>query len=829
MHATYEVAEVVLLTVSLLLIASLLLLAIKRTKLPLSVALVVTGIIIGQISDAGPHWLSLIIGYEISPEIILYVFLPALVYESAFHLNLRQLNHNVYPVMGLAVPGLIISTGVIGWIVWMTTPIDLTSALLLGSILSATDPVAVISLFKKLGAPQRLTILVEGESLFNDATSIVVARIIIGIIAANHFSVGLIVDGLYSFLTVFSGGLLVGLLSAWLIGMLLKFVENDSFVEISLTTILAYLSFIVAEEIFHVSGVMATVAAGITMGNWGRSKISPAVAGYMENFWEYVASVANALIFLMVGLRVDLMALLESVDLLFWVIVAMLISRAIVIFCLVPLTGRIPGTEPVGKPYQAVMFWGGLRGAIALAIVLSLDDFPMAETFVALVMGAVLFTLLVQGTTIEKLVRFLKLDQPPLAERMARTAGILHAKEHALNALPQLRNAGHFSGRIAGQTENRLKSEIRTLRDDIEDLRASELDPEQEKVLLFCRCFDEEKSFYYDLFSQGHMSEQAYRDLIYSLDLQKESLRSGLAVPRYTLHPPTKHPIFSCLMRYLDKAFKWTPLPENIRASQIAREYEEAWGRAQGSQLVLADLEKTEKRQTIHHRVMEEVVSYYRNWFTHSREYLDNTATQFPEFVNAMQERLAGRLLIHAQREVIEEEIRSGVIPNTVAEKILEDLAGEIRVLRGKDMQRLHLEASELLRKIEFFREVPDDEFALLAAKLHPYTIPAGHLIIEQGDTGDSLYLISRGVVRVSRLINGDQQDLATLMAGDFFGEMALLHATPRTATCRSATPSVLYELRRSDFDEVRSICPSLQLAMEKADQERTKVLASMQ
>mgnify|MGYP001166128774 CR=1 FL=1 len=300
-----------------------------------------------------------------------------------------------------------------------------------------------------------------------------------------------------------------------------------------------------------------------------------------------------------------------------------------------------------------------------------------------------------------------------------------------------------------------------------------------------------------------------------------------MAVPRYTLHPPTKNRFFSVLLHFFDKSFKWTPLPENIRASQIAREYEEAWGRAQGSQLVLDDLEKTETRQTMQQNIMDEVVSYYRNWFSHSREYLDNTATQFPEFVNAMQERLAGRLLIHAQREVIEEETRSGVIPNTVAEKILEDLAREIRVLRGKDLHRLHLEASELLRKIEFFMDVPDNEFALLADKLHPYTIPAGHLIIKQGDTGDSLFLISRGVVRVSRLVNGDEQDLATLMAGDFFGEMALLHATPRTATCRSATPSVLYELRRSDFDEVRSICPSLQQALEKADRERAKILAA--
>ena len=140
--------------------------------------------------------------------------------------------------------------------------------LLLVAILSATDPVAVIALFKQLGAPNRLVVLVEGESLFNDATSLVLAKILLAVVVAGSFSEHALGDGIVSFLTLFLGGALVGWVMGLLFGWMLGLVESDSLIEISLTTSLAYLSFLIAEELLHVSGVMATVAAGITLGGW---------------------------------------------------------------------------------------------------------------------------------------------------------------------------------------------------------------------------------------------------------------------------------------------------------------------------------------------------------------------------------------------------------------------------------------------------------------------------------------------------------------------------------------------------------------------------------
>ena len=178
-------------------------------------------------------------------------------------------------------------------------------------------------------------------------------------------------------------------------------VEGDAFIEITLTAVLAYFAFILAEEVFHMSGVMATVAAGMVIGGWGKTKISPSVAHQLEQFWEYLAQVANAIVFLMVGLMVDLGAFFAFWHYLVCAILAMVISRAVVVYSLVPLVGRLPGTDPIDRGYQTVMFWGGLRGAIALAIALQLPDFPQRDLLVAIAMGAVLFTILLRLTNIE--------------------------------------------------------------------------------------------------------------------------------------------------------------------------------------------------------------------------------------------------------------------------------------------------------------------------------------------------------------------------------------------------------------------------------------------
>jgi CPA1 family monovalent cation:H+ antiporter len=270
MEHSLHIAHLVAGIIALLLIAAVTLAVTERLRFPFTVALVLVGMVLTAVAQSYPQALGPLEGIEISSGLILYVFLPTLVFESAFHLDARQLRRDLAPVVMLAVPGLLVSTFIIGGVMALATPISFSAALLLGAILSATDPVAVISLFKRLGAPRRLTVLVEGESLFNDATSIVLARVLVGILVAGAVSFESVLQGVLDFVVVFIGGLMVGWLMALLTGYLLGVLQGHQFIEITLTTILAYTSFLVAEEVFHVSGVMATVGRALSRAPMAR-------------------------------------------------------------------------------------------------------------------------------------------------------------------------------------------------------------------------------------------------------------------------------------------------------------------------------------------------------------------------------------------------------------------------------------------------------------------------------------------------------------------------------------------------------------------------------
>ena len=831
MHETSVLIENVGGIIVLLLIAATVMALSKRVKIPFTVLLVLVGAAITVITDtfADRHIaaLSMLQGLSLSPDLILYVFLPTLIFESAFNLNARQLWQNIVPILTLAVPGLLLSTGIIGGILILTTSIPVLPALLLGAILSATDPVAVIALFKQLGAPKRLTVLVEGESLFNDATAIVLAGILIAGIGADVGEHNAdIPAAILQFLMVFFGGLLVGWALGFATSLLLGRVRADVYIETTLTTILAYASFLIAEQVFHVSGVVAVVAAGLMLGSWGRIKISPSVRQYVDHFWEYMAFVATALIFLMVGMRVNLAELLASSNILPWVILGMLLSRALVIYGMIPLSNRLPGREPTDRAYQTVMYWGGLRGAIALAIVLSIPAFEYSELFIALVMGAVLFTLLVQGLSIEWLVARLGLSTPPLSDRIAESEGNIAATEQAISSLTQLQSGGFFSAPIAVKLHQQCDEALSRERESLNRLRDEEFNLGQEIRSLYLRCFANEKALYNDLYNKGHVSEAAIRHLMTNLVGQVESVKfmddaqlsSSKELPQPALD---RQRISSGLLHLLENIPGLSALAENIRLDRIAIAYEESWARYHACTAVLADLEKLKEQTDLDDVIFDGVRSRYQVWLEVAEHSINEMAEQYPEFVGSMQERLGKRLILLTESEAIQTGESHGSIPYSLAEKMKEERLQRLWDLRGQEITRLKVAPEELLRKIPFLAEVPEAEFEELTRKMNRHSVTAGEKVIQQGESGGCLYMIARGVVRISRNVNGQEINLATLIAGDFFGEMALLHDEKRTATVTSMSPCTFYVLERKDLQDVMKDKPSIRQALEAAARQR--------
>lgn len=819
MTSALTIVELVSSLVGILLIAAMVLAVCKRIKIPFTVALVLVGIAITQAGQWLPSELRSYINYSISPDLIFYVCLPTLLFESAFALDPRQMRRNLSPILTLAIPGLLLSTGLIGLIIFGLTPIALAPALLLGAILSATDPIAVIALFKSLGAPERLTVLVEGESLFNDATSIVTAKLLFTVVIAGTVTGHDITHGAIDFFLEFFGGILVGWVIALIIGTILGFVESDPEIEISLTTILAYATFLIAQNLFHVSGVMATVAAGLTLSGWGRAKISPSVHKYLEHFWEFLAYIANALIFLLVGLSANLSALIAATGILGVVVLAMLVSRAAITYGLIPIVGRLPGAIPINSKYQAAIYWGGLRGAIALAIVLSLPEFEYKELFTALVMGAVLFTLLVNGLTMERLVRWLGLDVPPLADRLAREEGQLAATKRALSEIPELQSGGLFSARIAQDLQQRCQQNIKDVEANIQELRTQEMDTKAEERLLFLRSLAAEKNLYYQMFAKGHLTERTYRTLRDATINLIDTVRYTQDTHFITQTPTQKHR--SALIRLTDKLPLIHSLSSRLRAKQITQDYEAMWGKFQGYLATLNYLDQVLSDQPDKHAIISKVRTFFTQQLEHTRQTLDGITEQFPEFVSQMQSRLANRLLLHAQHDALSAQVQSGTLPKSVAEQLQHNLEQQMYRFKEKGTTKLELDPNELLRKVPFFNDIPETEFAYILERLSEKIVSAGDVVIQEGERGESLFLIMRGVIRVSKRIEGKEHDLATLLAGDFFGESALLHDAPRNASCTAVTPCSLFELSRNEFNELKAQYPAIAKAIEQADTKR--------
>ena len=285
--------------IELLLIASLVAIAIQHIRLPYTVALVLVGL---ALTFQGA------IQFELTEELILALFLPPLLFEAAFHVDFQKLRVSLFSILVLAVPGVLLGTFIVGGIVAFGTSLTLPVALVFGALIAATDPVAVVAVFRATGAPKKLAILVEGESLFNDGAAVVVFNIILGIALTGHFSLG---EGLWEFVRVSAGGLAVGLGLGWLAAQVIARVDNY-LIETTLTTVLAFGSYLLAEQ-FHVSGVLAVVAAGILNGNIGPKGMSPSTKIVLFNFWEYLAFLVNSLIFLLIGLEMELPLLAGNV------------------------------------------------------------------------------------------------------------------------------------------------------------------------------------------------------------------------------------------------------------------------------------------------------------------------------------------------------------------------------------------------------------------------------------------------------------------------------------------------------------------------------------
>lgn len=451
--------------VILLGIATTVALFARRLKTPYTVALVLAGLGLGTTHAVEAP--------QLTKDLLFAVFLPGLLFEAAYHLEFRRFWSNKLAILGLAIPGVVIAVSITALLL---TPVvnelhfvegfTLVHGMVFGALIAATDPIAVVGLFRRLGAPKRLTVLVEGESLLNDGTAVVVFTLVASLASGAITTVG---ESTLSFLTVVGMGIFVGSALGFVLSTVTQRIE-DPMIEITLTTIAAYGSFAIAEQ-FHYSGVIATVTAGLWCGNYGATKgMSATTRVAVESFWEYIAFALNSFVFLLIGFEVEVPRLVESALPILTAYAVVTLARAVVVGGVSALLSRT--AERVPWSWTAILTWGGLRGSLSMVLALSLArDFPHRDLLITMTFGVVIVSILVQGLSMSWLLRRLGMssDEDHRIDHEVKR-GVLQSARAALKELDAVAKEGGVGNAVIEDVRAELKREIEAAEGELQTL-----------------------------------------------------------------------------------------------------------------------------------------------------------------------------------------------------------------------------------------------------------------------------------------------------------------------------------------------------------------------
>lgn len=390
----------------LLIAASIIAMIAARVRIPYTVALVLGGLALGsynwpivsQLISPRPNWLT--------PSVTLTIFLPPLLFEGSLKIQVRRLRASAAPILLLATLGVLVAALTTGYLVHWILALPLWTALIFGAIIAATDPISVLAIFRESGITSRLSVIVEGESLLNDGTAAVLFLILLDGFRTGHLGIG---EGIREFFIESLGGAAVGAVFGYIAGKIIQRVDEPR-IEITLTTVLAYGSYLAANSL-HVSGVIAAVSAGLMTGNvTARVGMSPHTRIALWSFWEYLSFVINSIVFLLIGLEVHIHDLVLAWRGTLLTVAAVFVGRALSIYGLIPISNRF--SQHVSLRWQHILVAGGIRGALALALGLSLPtDFPYRTQLLAMTFGVVAFTIVVQGFSIKPLLKLFGIVQ----------------------------------------------------------------------------------------------------------------------------------------------------------------------------------------------------------------------------------------------------------------------------------------------------------------------------------------------------------------------------------------------------------------------------------
>ncbi|TCT02141.1 cation:proton antiporter [Paralcaligenes ureilyticus] len=801
-----------------------------RLRLPYSVLLAIVGFALGLVVHVHA-WAPIVMSdfldslqnFQVSSETFLFVFLPVLLFETSMALNVRRLLDDLGPILMMAVVAVVVCTMAVGFSISAISHYSLIVCLMLGAIVATTDPAAVVGVFREVGAPKRLTTLVEGESLFNDAASIALYSVLLSTLySGDDISVGTVLGG---FLVSFVGGAAVGFLMGRLACWLIMWLRGWPAAEVTLTVAVAYLTFFISEHYFGVSGVVATVIAGLVVGSVGRTRMSPTTFEQMASAWSQFGFWANSLIFVFAAMLIPRMmaeATWKQVLLVLLLFLVALASRAVMVFGVVPLLSLTRFGTRVSRSFRIVMWWGGLRGAVSLALALAVTEQSNVphdvRQFVAVATtGFVLMTLFINGISLRPLIRRLHLNQLSSIERTIRNQAQVVALEDLRDKTDEIARKEH----IGDDVQSRIRAVFDASLTSVDDAQVRQLSHAEKVAVGLAIVAAREEELFFDGLKAQIVDWRMAESLLARAERMSDAVRAGgLAGFESAI---------AADLRY-STAFRWSLRMHTIFGSQrwLANELAHRFMNLMSKRSVARELiqfAQIEIPPLLGEEATTAIVQAHRQRLVQLESAMGALNLQYPSFAMWLQESYLGRIARSLENMRYRDMLSQSLISGEVYADLVRQIGHRWEHVETRPALDIAMSASDLIKRVPLFEGLSPEALAALSKLLKPrLAVPDQPISISTGRLR-AMYFVASGAVSID-LPDGTTIELGT---GEFFGEISLISGQDFVVRAQSLGYSRLLMLPGRDFDGLLARDQTLRETIEAVAKQRLRALTVWQ
>ncbi len=809
------------LTVTLALVAVIVPLA-RRISLPLPVAVAAIGLGYGlltalsgitvsdQALDSYDLWFMQHLALD--SDGMLAVFLPPLLFEMALAVNVRRMMDDIPTVVLMAVFAVVAATAVIGLAVWLFSTIGIIACLLLGAAVSTTDPSAVIATFKEVGAPRRLMVILEGESLLNDAAAIALFALLLGLVAVDAAQES---EPVLDFLYSFAGGAAAGFGVALLCGRIFPILGRSALAETSLTLALAYGAYLLAENVLHASGVVAVVFAGLTTGTIGFVFMGPRNWQFVQTVWAQIGFWASTFILLFVASMTPglLLTLTWNEVLLALVIyIGALIARALILYLGLPLLQSLGLAAPMEQRQKALVLWGGVRGAVTLILALSLshitalgDEAPVVG---ALAAAFTLMTLFINASTLALATRLLGLDRLSDSDQALRekiVSGALQRVRHAVEEIAQQRSLEPEALEAVQEALDRQHQEA-----EAQQAAGQTRIPFGERLRLGLAIISgQERRLVRRAFDEGAIGPRATSFLRLTTERIADAARvGGRAGYELTTDALLRSSKGYQLRLFLQRYLAWDQPLRRLIELRVTTLLE--------SERIIRQLDRFAE-STVEEMIGSDATRNLRDLLAwrlgRVREEIDFTRMQYPIYLDALERALVTRAALRRERHEYDRLFDDGVIGTELYDNLYADLDRREREIGRPPRLDLTLSPRALLDRVTLLGQLDDKQRRLVAKRMRTlFTVP-DQVVVHAGMRSDALYFVASGALEV----RGGSHP-RRLSNGDFFGQTALTQPLRRRSSAVvSLSFGRLLRLSRRDLRRLAARDPGIEAVIRSA------------